>query len=134
MSQKFHKILIVSGLIPATVLFILILVAFGAQFSNPLSINSMYSFLVITIGIIGYFGFLRLLYIGLNHKLLTTIIFLTFGVFCSIALIGFIDFLNKYLFKSELLGNLIFAWPNLVALFYIILLSLKLIEKRKEIV
>ena len=127
MYKRLHNILIISALLPASILFIADIWGLFVLTLGDLAGSELYLALGIFLGFIGYFGLWRLLIIELKEKVFLSIILLSCGVISCLLVIEPIILLVAYFFDSKKLGLIIFLWPNLVAIFYIILLTKKMI-------
>ena len=138
MKKVLSKLFIFSALFPASYLFFMSLVCLFFFGSRIFDKGIFLLYLSAILGVIGYIGFWNLLFNGLSKYRLHSLTFLTLGV------IGFLIFTSnapnpssffEVMFeKRKVYEWFLFIYPNLVAIFFIILLSKKLIFDKDRII
>lgn len=86
------------------------------------------------LGVFGYLGLWSLLLEGIEKSIKRNVVLLGSAVLAFLLLIfsSENDFFNRMIISKDLVGFYIFIWPNIVAFFYIILLSKKLIQEKRK--
>lgn len=131
MSYHRHLILIVSAFIPITFLFLLDLLSLfviclsGFDFAVMIPVGLL--------GLVGFYGFGLLISENYLKKKLVTMFALVCGLAACLLTADFLEIeFDDILFKtfssfSDFMTTYFLFWPNFVALYFIIFLSIKLI-------